>query len=174
PALLLVPARKSSAEPWLPLDPSVISSAYSEQQSAAVMSLVSEMARAYHDADSFKFSSAARQLREQLRALSPSIYPTEWKLKLEYLYNHLELFYQAIWLYGFAFAALLIAHLRKRGRVLRIAGLALAICAIVAQAGGILLRCLIAGRPPVTNMFESIIWVSFAVSFFGMIFFARY
>src|SRR5207237_2164008 len=38
----------------------------------------------------------------------------------------------------------------------------------------IVLRCLIAGRPPVTNMYESIIWVSFAASFFGMIFFARY
>ena len=36
------------------------------------------------------------------------------------------------------------------------------------------MRCLIAGRPPVTNMYESIIWVSFAVSFFGMIFFTRY
>jgi cytochrome c-type biogenesis protein CcsB len=36
------------------------------------------------------------------------------------------------------------------------------------------LRCLIGGRPPVTNMYESIIWVSFAASFFGMIFFARY
>jgi cytochrome c-type biogenesis protein CcsB len=33
---------------------------------------------------------------------------------------------------------------------------------------------MIAGRPPVTNMYESIIWVSFAVSFFGMIFFVRY
>jgi len=33
------------------------------------------------------------------------------------------------------------------------------------------MRCLIGGRPPVTNMYESIIWVSFAVSFFGMIFF---
>src|SRR5205085_3193654 len=39
---------------------------------------------------------------------------------------------------------------------------------------GIVLRCLIAGRPPVTNMYESIIWVSFAVCFFAMIFFARY
>src|SRR5437870_13746329 len=36
------------------------------------------------------------------------------------------------------------------------------------------MRCMIAGRPPVTNMYESIIWVSFAVLFFGMIFFARY
>ena len=33
---------------------------------------------------------------------------------------------------------------------------------------------MIAGRPPVTNMYESIIWVSFAVTVFGMIFFARY
>src|SRR6266487_3554808 len=42
------------------------------------------------------------------------------------------------------------------------------------QASGIIMRCMIAGRPPVTNMYESIIWVSFAVSVFGMIFFARY
>src|SRR5438874_1350043 len=41
-------------------------------------------------------------------------------------------------------------------------------------ASRLVMRCLIAGRPPVTNMYESIIWVSFAVSFFGMIFFARY
>jgi ABC-type transport system involved in cytochrome c biogenesis permease subunit len=69
---------------------------------------------------------------------------------------------------------LIVAHLRKRGRTLRNIGVAVAIVGLAFQASGIAMRCMIAGRPPVTNMYESIIWVSFAVLFFGMIFFARY
>ena len=57
---------------------------------------------------------------------------------------------------------------------LKIAGVLIAIVGLLFHASAITLRCLIAGRPPVTNMYESIIWVSFAVSLFGMIFFARY
>ena len=62
---------------------------------------------------------------------------------------------------------------RKRG-ILQWIGVVLAIIGLLFHASGIALRCLIAGRPPVTNMYESIIWVSGAVLFFGMIFFARY
>ena len=39
---------------------------------------------------------------------------------------------------------------------------------------GFYLRCLISGRPPVTNMYESIIWVSWAVVFFAAILWAFY
>jgi len=130
--------------------------------------------QAYGAGDAFAFSAAAHQAREKLHALSPSIYPDESKLRLEYFYNHFDGFYRAIWLYGLAFALLLTAHWRGAGRALSIAGVVVALVALVFHATGIVLRCLIGGRPPVTNMYESIIWVSFAVSFFGMIFFARY
>jgi cytochrome c-type biogenesis protein CcsB len=172
-ALLIVPAPKNETDPWVPPVPSAIASYYNEWQSEAVPPL-QELIAAYHEADSFKFSRSANQLREKLRALSPSIYPTESKLRLEYFYNHFDGFYRAIWLYGFGFLFLLIAHLRKRGRALRNFGVVIALVALGFHGGGIVLRCLIAGRPPVTNMYESIIWVSFAASFFGMIFFARY
>jgi len=69
---------------------------------------------------------------------------------------------------------LLIAHLRTRGGALRKVGVTIAVLGLIFHASGIAMRCMIAGRPPVTNMYESIIWVSFAVSFFGMIFFSRY
>jgi len=125
-------------------------------------------------ADGFNFSRTASQLRESLRALSPSIYPQDRQLRLEYFYNHFEAFYRAIWFYGLAFLILLVAHLRGSGRMLRNIGVSVAVLALAFHASGIVMRCLIAGRPPVTNMYESIIWVSFAVSFFGMIFFTRY
>ena len=124
--------------------------------------------------DSFAFSRAANELRDDLRALSPSIYPTESKLRLEYFYNHFDGFYRAALCYGFALLLLGIAYARGKAGLLKWSGLALAIAGLVFHGTGIALRCMIAGRPPVTNMYESIIWVSFAVSFFGMIFFARY
>lgn len=171
-ALLIVPAPTSETEPWV--DPSGWSKYYSEPQVAPLQTQLQTVANSYVQGDGFSLSRAANQLRENLRGLSPSIYPGDQNLRLEYFYNHFEAFYRAIWCYGIALVILIAAHLRKRGRVLQNIGVAVAILGLAFQAAGIVMRCMIAGRPPVTNMYESIIWVSFAVSFFGMIFFARY
>ena len=171
-ALLIVPGRQAG-EAWVVPDPSATNAIYTEQQFAPAMQSLTQMMQAYQRGDSFNFSSAARQTRENIRALNPAVYPTDSQLKLEYTYNHFDAFYRAIWLYGFAFLLLLIAHLRGSS-VLRLSGVAVAAIGLVFHASGIAMRCMIAGRPPVTNMYESIIWVSFAVTFFGMIFFARY
>src|SRR6266550_538106 len=173
-AFVIMPAPKSETAPWLVPDPGAAAESYSQSQFETAFSELQAMFNAYGQGDSLQFSHAANQLRQNLRALSPPIYPTESKLRLEYFYNHFEAFYRAIWLYGIAFVVLLISHVRKQEGALRTIGIALAISALVFHAAGIVLRCMIAGRPPVTNMYESIIWVSFAASFFGMIFFARY
>ena len=169
---LIVPAPKTESDPWT--EPQEWSKYYSQTQFDSAQNELKNTATAYVDADGFKFSRAANQLRENLRALSPSVYPQDRQLRLEYFYNHFEAFYRAIWLYGIALVILLVAHGRGRRGILSKLGVALAIVALFFHASGIVMRCLIAGRPPVTNMYESIIWVSFAVSFFGMIFFARY
>ncbi len=171
-ALLIVPAPKNETDQWV--DPSGWSKYYSEAPLAPVQTQLQTLATAYVNGDGFSFSRAANQFRENLRSLSPSIYPQERQLRLEYFYNHFEAFYRAIWCYGIALVILIAAHLRKRGRALQNIGVAIALLGLAFQASGIVMRCMIAGRPPVTNMYESIIWVSFAVSFFGMIFFARY
>jgi len=99
---------------------------------------------------SLQFDRAANQLRQNLRALSPAIYPTESKLRLEYFYNHFDGFYRAIWLYGLGFLLLLIAHLRERGRALRNFGVVIALVALAFHGTGIALRCL-NRRPPTRN-----------------------
>jgi cytochrome c-type biogenesis protein CcsB len=173
-ALLIVPSPQRETDAWLVPDPTAAAAYYNETQFAPAFAELTKMMRAYTQADAFNFSIAARQLQDNLRALSPSIYPQERQLRLEYFYNHFEGFYRAIWCYGIALVILIAAHLRKRGRALQNVGVAIALLGLAFHASGIVMRCLIAGRPPVTNMYESIIWVSFAVSFFGMIFFARY
>jgi cytochrome c-type biogenesis protein CcsB len=171
-ALLIIPAPRNETDAWV--QPSEFARYYSEAQFAPVQAQLQTLANAYAQGDGFNFSRATHQLRENLRALSPSIYPQDRQLRLEYFYNHFAGFYRAIWCYGIALVILIAAHLRKRGTALRNIGVAVAILGLAFQASGIVMRCMIAGRPPVTNMYESIIWVSFAVSLFGMIFFGRY
>jgi cytochrome c-type biogenesis protein CcsB len=173
-ALLIIPSPKKEADSWLAPDPAAVAAHYDEAQFASAFTELTKMMRAYAQADTFNFSLGANRLRDSLRTLNPSIYPQEGQLRLEYFYNHFEGFYRAIWCYGIALVILIAAHLRKRGAALRNIGVAVAILGLAFQASSIVMRCMIAGRPPVTNMYESIIWVSFAVSFFGMIFFARY
>jgi cytochrome c-type biogenesis protein CcsB len=171
-ALVIVPAPTNETDPWV--EPSGWAKYNSEAQFAPVQTQLQTAAAAYVNGDGFKFSRAANQLRENLRGLSPSVYPQERQLRLEYFYNHFEAFYRAIWCYGIALVILIGAHLRKRGRALQKIGVGVALLGLAFHASGIVMRCMIADRPPVTNMYESIIWVSFAVSFFGMIFFTRY
>ena len=177
-AFLIVPASKSETEAWVV--PPEFSRYYTDAQFVPIQTQLQTLATAYTNSDSFSFSRASNQLRENLRELSPAIYPQDRQLRLEYFYNHFDGFYRAAWCYGIALVILIAAHLRKRGSALRgggtlpVFGVAIALLGLAFHASGIVMRCLIAGRPPVTNMYESIIWVSFAVSFFGMIFFARY
>jgi len=171
-AFLIIPAPKNETDAWMV--PPAFSQYYIDAQFAPIQIQLQTLATAYVQGDGFNFSRASNQLRENLRALSPSIYPQDRQLRLEYFYNHFDGFYRAIWSYGLAFLVLLIAHLRTRGGALRKVGVTIAVLGLIFHASGIAMRCMIAGRPPVTNMYESIIWVSFAVSFFGMIFFSRY
>ena len=173
-AFLIVPAAQKATDPWVV--PPGFADYYTEEQFAPVHTQLQAFAGAYAQADGFQFARAANQLRDALRALSPSIYPTESQLRLEYFYNHFDGFYRAAWAYGIALVLLGIAQMRARsgGRVLRLAGVSLAVLGLLFHGAAITMRCMIAGRPPVTNMYESIIWVSFAVCLFGMIFFARY
>ena len=186
-AFLLVPAAEKTTDPWLV--PPAFAQYYNETQFAPVQTQLQTMANAYARADGFAFGRAANQLRDGLRQLSPKIYPEEAQLRLEYFYNHWDGFYRAAWSYGIALLLLAIAHFRAASNAahraaateasgkrsdLKILGVVIAIVGLLFHASGIAMRCMIAGRPPVTNMYESIIWVSFAVSFFGMIFFARY
>ena len=171
-AFLIVPAAAKETDPWVV--PPDFPKYYSEQQFEPVRSQLQAVATSYVQPDSFQFSRAGKMLRDNLRLLSPNIYPQEQRLRLEYFSNHLHAFYRAVWIYALAFVLLMIGHLRSRGNLLRNLGVGVAVIAIGLHATGIVLRCMIGGRPPVTNMYESVIWVSFAASAFALVFFAIY
>ncbi|CAN5621854.1 hypothetical protein BH20VER1_BH20VER1_04970 [soil metagenome] len=171
-AFLILPAATKVTDPWVV--PPAYGDYFKAEQFEPVQTHLQAFAAAYVQGDGFAFSRAANQLRDALRALSPQIYPTETELRTEYFYNHFDGFYRAAWAYGIALVLLTIAHFRGRGRVLVWSGVMGTVLALLFHATAITLRCVIAGRPPVTNMYESIIWVSFATALFGIIFYAWY
>ena len=132
-----------------------------------------ETLRAYQAGDGFKFNLSARDLRGRLRALNPARYPTDSALSLEYSYNHLGAFPWATILYGVGAVALGLAAVGN-WRSLKWAGLGIGFAGLIMHAVGIGMRSVVAGRPPVTNMYESMIWVAFVVTALGFVFFAVY
>src|SRR5262249_28125707 len=68
----------------------------------------------------------------------------------------------------------LIASFPLPWRALEVSGYGLVTAAFALQGYGMLLRTLISGRPPVTNMYESVIFVSWGAVLFALLFEAAY
>jgi ABC-type transport system involved in cytochrome c biogenesis permease subunit len=171
--MLVVPPKLSAKEAWV--IPPQFGQYYKEQDFAKSTGFLQAMAKGCETGDAFNFSLNARNLRLALRDLSPAIYPSENALALETFYNHLHAFSRAAWLYLLGLIALGIYAARPGApAAFKWIGISAALAALMFHAAGITLRCFIAGRPPVTNMFESIVWVAFIANVFGFIFFLRY
>ncbi|MGF1520730.1 MAG: cytochrome c biogenesis protein [Leptolyngbyaceae cyanobacterium] len=111
----------------------------------------------------------ADTLKAGLRQLSPAIYPTDAVLKREVHFNHFHPFAKAWWLYGLAFVAMLVSFWVKPWNLYWTA-IGLFTAGIGVQSYGFFLRMAIAGRPPVTNMYESVVWVGFGIAAIALAF----
>jgi cytochrome c-type biogenesis protein CcsB len=109
-------------------------------------------------------------LREDL---AKGAYPSPGILNLEIQYNHLRPFRWAWVFYTLAFVCL-VSFLVAQSKALKIAGGVCLGIAFSLHLSGFILRCVIAGRPPVTNMYESIIWVTWGCMFFSLLIWAKY
>ena len=109
------------------------------------------------------------QLHDRLQQLSPSVYPSDRVLSREVFFTRLHAFSKAWQLFAVAFFGLLAVtwvplpnwYWLPVGTFA--AGLAL-------QLYGFSLRVQVASRPPVTNMYESVVWVGFGIAALAMAF----
>ncbi|NJN72304.1 MAG: cytochrome c biogenesis protein CcsA [Limnothrix sp. RL_2_0] len=109
------------------------------------------------------------ELKTGLRNLSPDIYPSDFVLAREAHFNHFHPFAKAWQLYGLAFIAMLVSLWVKPWNIYWTA-MGLFSTGIAVQTYGFFLRMQIAGRPPVTNMYESVVWVGFGIAAIALIF----
>lgn len=109
----------------------------------------------------------------QGKSSSVQLYPSIQQLKAEVFYYKYPLIIGAIFLYACGLVVLLCGSVLGRKKT-EIAGFILLLLAFVLHSFIIFLRCYILERPPVSNMFETVIyvpwigmWAGFAFSFFN-------
>lgn len=105
----------------------------------------------------------AKELKSGLQALSPAVYPTAAVMNREVHFNHFHPFAKAWQLYAIAFTVLLVSQWIRRWHLYWTA-IGLFTVGIAVQTYGFWLRMQIADRPPVTNMYESVVWVGFGIA----------
>lgn len=111
----------------------------------------------------------ASELKTGLAQLSPAIYPADGVLQREVHFNHFHPFAKAWRLYAIAFVVMLISLWVKPWNLYWTA-IGLFTAGIGVQSYGFWLRMQIAGRPPVTNMYESVVWVGFGIAAIALLF----
>lgn len=164
PELILVTGRDGQprwAGAW-----DAIKSAGQNPDVAREIEALNAMGHAFRTGDQVAFDLAARSYMASLggRLNDPVLLG---KIRSEVRYNQSDAFYRSELLYGLAFiAALLSVPLRGRW-MYRIAAVLL-LLALVPHTYGMLARMHIMGRPPVTNLYSTFVFVSWTCAVIGL------
>jgi len=164
--LALVPPPSSTERTWLPiLEPT----GYPEERQLAVRHAWTALLESVRRHEPQAIASSAHQLAVVLRRANPSAYPAEWRLHWEVLYNRAAPFRAARLLYLFAVVGLALGLTASRPAVARIGLVALGM-AYVLHGVGILSRVVLGGRPPVSNFYETMLWLPFVAVTLALVF----
>jgi len=175
-SLNIVPHPKDINGTWISLyglaqsyEPDSVEMFYSRERFDALNDKFQKLRASFWIRDAKAFDDASVKFKIALREMSPSVYPTFDALNREAQYNKTRPFGKAWYFYLAAFVLGLIS-LKVRWQPLYYTVMTLFIAGMGIHVYGFVQRCLIAGRPPVSNMYESVIWVGFGVVFFALIF----
>ena len=124
-----------------------------------------EMGRAYHQGDVAGFNQALGEYRGWLAAHFPNAHA---KGKWESLFNRKEPFYKATALYTLAFLLVAFSWIRD-SNALRRSAYALVVVGLAVHTLGLLYRMILEGRPPVTNLYSSAIFIGWGAAVFGLV-----
>jgi ABC-type transport system involved in cytochrome c biogenesis permease subunit len=123
---------------------------------------------AYNKDDIAQFNALTPQVVESLRAVAPQFYPSAASLQFEHHYMVLEPFLWAWVIYLVALIVLLLTGLWMK-RAGYLVTWALVLLGLGFEIYGFVCRIIISGRPPVTDLYETVIWVSFIGMVFAII-----
>ncbi len=101
------------------------------------------------------------------RAENPSQYPADREINVEVHYNHFHPFRWAAIAYFFSALAFIMFWIFKK-RFWIPMGWTLSVLGLLLHTYGFAIRVYLMGRAPVTNMYETVIWVGFGAVVFGM------
>lgn len=117
-----------------------------------------------------EFNTASRKFIGVIRQIGPKLgaYPAQGKIDLEVAYNHWAPF-RFGWVLMMLACIVVLLNMGAGWKALYPAGLALYAAAMVAMIVGFSMRVTISGRAPVTNMYESVVYVGFGAAAIGLV-----
>ena len=125
--------------------------------------------KTYDTHDAAGFSTESQNLSQLLSQLEGKDAVDAGKIALEVQFNAVKPF-QLAWIIQLTAFVLMGLSLLFGSRLLYQPGFGLFVIGIFVSVYGFTMRCIIAGRPPVSNMYESLIWVTFGMTVFALIF----
>ncbi len=105
---------------------------------------------------------------EYAKKQNPGLYPAATDIELEVHYNQFHPFRWAYIAYLLAFLAVVLSWIFKRSLFYQAAWV-VSLVGFLMHIYGFCLRVYLTGRPPVSNMYETVVWVGFGAMVFSMI-----
>jgi cytochrome c-type biogenesis protein CcsB len=173
--LEIMPIQGSQAQDWMPVGHVLLTSFDDSNDPTGayrrVKTLLWEARAAYQRRDAAKLRIIAVELKEVLRTDGPALgdYPAASTIDLEVAYNRWAPFRFA-WVLMLLAAIAMFLHLGTERRVFYRGAFVLYGAGIAAAAAGFAMRIGISGRAPVTNMYESVVYVGTGVAVLGLVF----
>jgi ABC-type transport system involved in cytochrome c biogenesis permease subunit len=155
--------------PWQALDGQQVAALGSEQRRALEAELLAlrDLQVAYIEGRDLRFSLAARQFADSVQRRAAAELDIQ-NPALEILYNRTNPYFAARLAYGGGLLLLGLSFLGFR-KWLYLASVVLLVAGFVPHTFGLLLRILITDRPPVTNLFETFVFVGWCSVVCGLV-----
>jgi ABC-type transport system involved in cytochrome c biogenesis permease subunit len=125
-----------------------------------------EIAKAYRANDAHAFNDAVSAYQTWL---AKSFAPELRKAAKEYRFNIAEPFYKSLVLYVTAFMLVLGFWIAPGADWLRRGAVACALVALAVHSGGLITRVILEGRPPVTNLYSSAVFIGWGACGLGLL-----
>jgi ABC-type transport system involved in cytochrome c biogenesis permease subunit len=167
PILAIIPAPAAGAEKWLSPGEVIAAPEFHRPQVIEEIMLLAQAAQAFAEGRDGDFSRAVAAFNRSVQQRLPPNRAGR-KIGLEVFYNRADPFFKAQLAYGLALILLLLALLLP-GRVFTSLSRLVFFLGFLAHAGGLIARVLIMNRPPVTNLYETFVFVAWAGALLGFI-----
>ncbi len=166
-ALSVVPPQGNDEEAaWLSLNHP---HGYSAETQDALKKTFLQVLAAVMNQDAASLTQAGSELKIQLAQLNPALYPSPTLIQREISYNQTRPFLNS-WIYYMLAFLLLLFSFYFTNPYLYWISVATGIVGFGYHSYGLIIRSLVSGRPPVSNMYESVVFVGWGIILFAIVF----
>jgi ABC-type transport system involved in cytochrome c biogenesis permease subunit len=164
---LMVPPADPKAQPeaWQNIGQVLFNAGLHNHSLPPAINHYATMASAYQAADIARFNASLSDYQTWLEQNLPS---QVRKGKAEFFYNNLQAFLHALIIYLFAFLLCCFSWFTW-SEPLRKSAYYITVLAVVVHTSGLIFRMALEGRPPVTNLYSSAVFIGWAAVLLGLV-----